>query len=126
MPTSGWHFIEREILTPELKEIWSAVRERTPKDVLVFTDQVDETINVLGGWNTYAYAGQRQLYLSSYFTDWSLVRDIQKVREVLSINKSVLDGDRSPTQAPTQRKYNSFYAVVSTVSPRASKMAARF
>jgi hypothetical protein len=118
---SGWHFVERERLTPELKEIWSAVRERTLKNALVFTDQVDETGNVLGGWNTYAYAGQRQLYLSSYYTDWGLIRDIQKVREVLSINKSVLDVDRSPNQVATQRKYNSFYAVVSTSRPAPPK-----
>ncbi len=72
---------------------------------------------VLGGWNTYAYAGQRQLYLSSYVTDLSLRKDVQKLREILSINKSVLDGNRSPDQVPTRRKYNSFYAVVSASHP---------
>jgi hypothetical protein len=110
---SGWHFVERETLTPELRDIWSAVRERTPKRALVFTDQVDESGNVLGGWNTYAYAGQRQLYLSSYITDFSLMTDLPKVREILAINRSVLDGNRSPDQVPTRRKYSSFYAVVS-------------
>jgi len=53
---SGWHFVERERLTPELKEVWSAVREQTPKDALIFTDEVDETENTLGGWNTYQNA----------------------------------------------------------------------
>jgi hypothetical protein len=110
---SGWHFVERESLTPELKEVWSAVRERTPKDALIFTDQVDETENTLGGWNTYAYSGQRQIYLSSYVTNFSLRNDKQKLGEVLSINKSVLDGNRPPRDVPTQRKYNSFYAVMS-------------
>ena len=90
---SGFHFVERERLTPELKEIWSAVREQTPKDALIFTDEVDETENTLGGWNTYAYSGQRQLYLSSYVTTFSLRYDRQKLREVLSINESVLDGE---------------------------------
>jgi hypothetical protein len=118
---SGWHFIEREKLTPELKEIWSAVRERTPKDALIFTDQVDETGNVLGGWNTYAYTGQRQLYLSSYVTNFSLVNDLKKVREILSTNKSVLDGNQSPREVPTQHKYNSFYAVVSASHPAPAK-----
>lgn len=111
---SGWHFVERERMTPELKEVWSAVRERTPKDTLIFTDQVDETENTLGGWNTYAYSGQRQIYLSSYVTNLSLRNDKPKLREILSINKSVLDGIRSPGSVPTQRKYNSHYAVVST------------
>jgi hypothetical protein len=110
---SGFHFVERERLTPELKEVWSAVREQTPKDALIFTDEVDESENTLGGWNTYAYSGQRQLYLSSYVTTFSLRYDRQKLREVLSINKSVLDGDRSPSDVPTRRTHNSFYAVVS-------------
>ena len=110
---SGWHFVERERLTPELREIWSAVRERTPKDALIFTDQVDETENILGGWNTYALSGQRQVFLSSYVTNLSLRHDKQKLREILSINKSVLDGSRSAGQAPTPREYGSFYAVVS-------------
>jgi hypothetical protein len=108
---SGWSHGER--LTPALREIWSVVRERTPRDALIFTDEVDEAINVLGGWNTYAYSGQRQLYLSSYFTNFSLRNDMQKVREILAINKSVLDGNRSPNSVPTQSRYSSFYAVVS-------------
>lgn len=118
---SGRHFVERERLTPELKEVWSAVRERTPRDTLIFTDQVDETGNLLGGWNTYAYAGQRQLYLSSHVTDFSLTTDIQKAREILSINKSVLDDDRPPVQVRTNHKYNSFYAVVSASHPAPPK-----
>ena len=95
-----------------MKEIWSAVRERTPKDALVFTDQVDKTENILGGWNTYAYTGQRQIYLSSYFTNFELRHDRQKLAEVLAINKTVLDGSRYPQSVPTQRNYSSFYAVV--------------
>ena len=110
---SGWHFVERERLTPELKEVWSAVRKQTPKDALIFTDEVDETENTLGGWNTYAYSGQRQIYLSSYVTNFGLRNDKKKLREVLSVNKSVLDGDRSPSDVATRRKYSSFYAVVS-------------
>src|SRR5260370_10869367 len=83
---SGWHLTQSVPLTPELREIWSAVRERTPKDALVFTDQVDKTENILGGWNTYAYTGQRQIYLSSYFTNFELRHDRQKLAEVLAIN----------------------------------------
>jgi hypothetical protein len=111
---SGWHFFQREKLTPELKEIWSVVRERTPKDTLVFTDQVDETEHLLGGWNSYAYSGQRQVYLSSYVSSLSLRNDKEKLREILSINRSVLDGSELPAKVPTQRRYNSFHAVVST------------
>jgi hypothetical protein len=109
---SGWHLNQRAPLTPALKEIWATVRERTPKDALVFTDQVDETEDILGGWNTYAYAGQRQVYLSSYYTNFELRHDRQKLDEVLAINKAVLEGSRYPQNVPTQRNYSSFYAVV--------------
>lgn len=110
---SGWHLVEREPLTPALKEIWSAVRDRTPKDALIFTDQVDETEGVLGGWNTYAYMGQRQIYLSSFVTNAELRHDRQKLDQILTINKAVLEGSRSPQRVPTRRDYHSFYAVVS-------------
>jgi hypothetical protein len=110
---SGWHLTQRAPLTPALKEIWSTVRERAPEDALVFTDQVDETQDLLGGWNTYAYAGQRQIYLSSYYTNFELRHDSRKLDAVLTINKAVLEGRRSPQNVPTQRNYGSFYAVVS-------------
>jgi hypothetical protein len=44
-------------------DVWSAVRRLTAHDALIFTDHVDETINIIGGWNTYAWRGQRQIYL---------------------------------------------------------------
>jgi hypothetical protein len=109
----GWHLILRDQLTPELKEIWSAVREHTSKDALIFTDQVDETENILGGWNTYAFSGQRQIYLSSFVTDAELRHDKRKLDQLLAINKAVLDGSRSPQSVPTRRNFRSFYAVVS-------------
>ena len=89
------------------------MREGNPYDALIFTDQVDETEDVLGGWNTYAFSGQRQLYLSSYVTNAELRRDKQKRDQVLTINKAVLDGGRSPQSVPKSRNYRSFYAVVS-------------
>jgi hypothetical protein len=109
---SGWQFTQAEPLTPALKEIWSAVRERTPKDALIFTDQVDETEHVLGGWNTFAYSGQRQIYLSSYYTNFELRRDHRKLEQILATNKAVLDGSLAPQRVPVPRTYGSFYAVV--------------
>ncbi|MBR0713079.1 hypothetical protein [Bradyrhizobium liaoningense] len=109
---SGWYLTQAEPLTPALKEIWSAVRERTPRDVLIFTDQVDETEHVLGGWNTFAYSGQRQIYLSSHYTNLELRRDHRKLEQVLATNKAVLDGSLAPQRVPVPRTYGSFYAVV--------------
>jgi hypothetical protein len=110
---SGWHFTQSQPLTPALKEIWSAVRERTPKDALIFTDQVDDTEYILGGWNTYAYSGQRQIYLSSYYTNLELRSDKQKLQQILATNKAVLEGIRPPQSVRVRRSYSSFYAVVS-------------
>ena len=109
---SGWHPGLVPTLTPALKEVWSTVRARTPDDALIFTDQVDETQDLLGGWNTYAVAGQRQIYLSSHVTDATLRYFKDKIAEVLAINGAVLDGSRSPQTVPTKRSYGSYYAVV--------------
>jgi hypothetical protein len=100
-------------LTPELRDIWTAVRRLTPHDSLIFTDEVDETINVLGGWNTYAYRGQRQIYLSSYYTNLGLRADHDLLDQILALNKEVLNGTVSPTKIPTRSHYDSAFAVVS-------------
>src|SRR5271154_2124151 len=99
-------------LTPEVKDIWSAVRHLTPPDALIFTDQVDETINPLGGWNTYAFSGQRQIFLSSYYTAFELRSDEARLRQLLSINDSVLRGTKSPAEVPTRSHYDSMFAVI--------------
>jgi hypothetical protein len=109
---SGGHILGQE-LTPELKDIWSAVRRLTPSNALIFTDQVDESINVLGGWNTYAFSGQRQIFLSSYYTVFDLRNDKTKLRQVLAINDSVLRGATSPTEVATRSHYDSVFAIIS-------------
>jgi hypothetical protein len=109
---SGWNHLGPQ-LTPELADIWSAVRRLTPQDALIFTDQVDETINVLGGWNTYAFRAQRQIYLSSYYTVFELRTDQAKLREVLAINGAVLNGTRRPDEVPTRSRYENVFAVIS-------------
>jgi hypothetical protein len=110
---SGWNLVGPQ-LTPQLADIWSAVRRLTPRDALIFTDQVDETTNILGGWNTYAFRGQRQIYLSSYYTVFELRNDAARLREALTINESVLNGTKSPAEIPTKHHYENAFAVVST------------
>jgi hypothetical protein len=112
---SGWS--SESPLTPELKDIWSAVRRLTPTDALIFTDQVDETMDLIGGWNTYARSGQRQIYLSSYYTALDLRNDKARLRQILSINDQVLRGTKSPAEVPTRSRYGSFFAVVSKSRP---------
>lgn len=108
---SGWDSAGPP-LTPELKDIWAAVRRLTPTDALIFTDQVDETIYILGGWNTYTYSGQRQIYLSSYYTSLELRVDRAKLRAALAANESVLKGG-NPDDVPTKRRYQQAFAVIS-------------
>jgi hypothetical protein len=109
---SGSHFNKPE-LTPELRDVWSAVAQLTPPDALIFTDQVDETINVLGGWNSYAFRGQRQIYISSYYTAFELRNDPTKLRQVLSMNDAVLSGTIKPVDVPTKAPHEHAFAVVS-------------
>jgi hypothetical protein len=53
---SGWRQGAPE-LTPQVRQIWLAVKERTPPDALIFTDQTGVEPTLLGGWNTYAFIG---------------------------------------------------------------------
>jgi hypothetical protein len=101
------------VLSPELRDVWLAVHRHTSSDALIFTDQVDETTNVLGGWNTFALIGQRQVYLSSYYTSIELRPDKAKLREILSINESVLQGIKSPAEVPTRYHHDNAFAVIS-------------
>ena len=107
---SGW-----PLLKPELRDIWSKVRELTPPNSLIFTDQVDESTSLVGGWNTYAFSGQRQLYLSSYYTAIELRTNPARLHEELAINEAVLNGTRKPADVRTQRGYDSMFAVVSVL-----------
>jgi hypothetical protein len=116
---SGW-----PLLKPELREIWTKVRELTPSDALIFTDQIDESISLVGGWNTYAFSSQRQLYLSSYYTTFELRTNPARLREELAINEAVLNG-RKPADVQTRRRYDGMFAVVSalrTVPPGWTKI----
>jgi hypothetical protein len=111
--SSGWdRFYSR--LTPQLRDVWSMVRQITPEDALIFTDQVNERQDLLGGWNTYAFSGQRQLFLSSYSTNFRLRADQKALREILVTNENVLNGAESPETVPTRSRYKNFFAVVST------------
>lgn len=123
---SGWSRFQHEPLTPQLKEIWTAVRTLTPRDALIFTDQVDDTTNIVGGWNTYAFSGQRQVFISSYYTAFELRSNASRRDAVFAVNDAVLSGARSPKDVEIQHKHTSFYAVVSakrSVPPRWSKIA---
>ncbi len=101
-------------LTPQVRDIWRAVRERVPADALVFTDQTGPARGFLQGWNTFVQYGQRQVFLASWFQSPALQADPAARDARLKTNQDVLSGVLDPALVATRRTYGAFYAVVST------------
>ncbi|MBX9778456.1 MAG: hypothetical protein K2Y71_29125 [Xanthobacteraceae bacterium] len=103
--------------TPDLRDIWQRVRELTPRDALVFTDQTGREPGLLGGWNTYAFNGERQVYLSSWYQSRELRNNPELRDKRLGINDLVLSGGMAPIELPTHQRYGSYFAVVNANRP---------
>jgi hypothetical protein len=115
----GWDRGELE-LTPDTRDIWRVVREHTPPDSLVFIDQTRDMSSLVGGYSSYARAGQRQVYLADYFLVSDLRNDSSKRRDALNVNESVLRGAVRPSDLATRRPYGSFFAVLPISRPAPS------
>jgi hypothetical protein len=114
-------------LTPQVRDIWQAVRERVPANALVFTDQTGRDPGLLEGWNTYVLNGQRQVFISSWAYSWQLAANPTEREARLQMNDKVLSGQLDPTHVRTSRQYGLFFAVVSAgrkLSPRWHKIYA--
>jgi hypothetical protein len=109
---SGWP--GSAALTPQVRDIWLAVRERVPSDALIFTDQTGRDGGFTTGWNTYVLNGQRQVYIASTVQSRQLQGNPAAREARLQINDDVLAGQLEPAQVKTSRQYGSFFAVVST------------
>ena len=102
-----------EAFSPQLRDIWAAVREQVPKDALVFTDQSGKLPTLLAGWNTFALHGQRQVFHANWYQSLKL-RNAPAERDArLADNDDVLSGRRAPSDVPLSRAYSGYYAVVS-------------
>jgi hypothetical protein len=108
--SSGWGPV---VLTPAVREVWLAARDRTPADALIFTDQTGLEPTLLEGWNTYAIIGGRQIFASSIYTNPETRLNRVRAMEVLAENDAVLEGRLPPGQLKLPGKYSAFYAVVS-------------
>ena len=102
-----------EVLSPQVRDIWAAVREQTPREALVFTDQNGKVPTLLAGWNTFAFHGQRQVFHANWYQSGKL-RNAPAERDArLAENDDVLSGRRAPSDVPVSRAYSGYYAVVS-------------
>jgi hypothetical protein len=109
---SGWRQGVPE-LTPQVRQIWLAVKERTPPDALIFTDQTGIEATLLGGWNTYAFIGARQIFVSNLYMNSATRLNRQRALDVLRQNDAVLHGKLPPAQLPLRGRYSDYFAVVS-------------
>jgi hypothetical protein len=112
--TSGW---ESGVLTPQVRQIWLAVKARTPPDALIFTDQTGIEPSLLGSWNTYAFIGARQIFVSNLYINGVTRNNRELALDVLRENDAVLNGKTSPAQLELRGRYSSYFAVVSRARP---------
>lgn len=104
-------------LTPSVLDIWRAVRHQTPQDALIFTDETNDRPELRGGWNTYAFHGGRQVYVSQYMQTFAARHDRAILQAALATNAAVLSGETKPQDVPVKRAYSSYYIVMSKQQP---------
>ena len=102
----------KDPLTPEIRALWRAVPEVVPPDALVFTDQTGPGWGLLEGWNTYAFHGRRQLFISTWMQSGELQADSSARAAKLRWNERVLDGSLDPARVPLHATYSGYFAVV--------------
>jgi hypothetical protein len=110
IPDSRW---QPGVLTPQVRQIWLAVKERTPPDALIFTDQTGIEATLLGSWNTYAFIGERQIFVSNLYMNSATRLNRELSLAVLRENDAVLNGKLPPSQLKLRGQYSSYFAVVS-------------
>lgn len=107
---------KRQIISQNLYDLWKNVRQITPPDALIFTDQVDNTESRLLGWNDLSLISERQFYFSSWQT--SVLRGDPTGRSHrLLTNTKVLSGELSPGQLTYHRPYSAYFAAVRSSYP---------
>jgi hypothetical protein len=102
------YYVER--FSPQVRDIWQAVRERTPSNALIFT-QTGPDISRLSGWNDYSLSAQRQFYISTWGAGPFRI-DSAAREERLAANEAVLSGKLLPSSLPLQNSYSDYYAVM--------------
>jgi hypothetical protein len=107
---------DRLIFTPEMRDIWLAVRRDTPPGALIFTDQTDANESRTGGWNDYALTARRQFFFVSWDEDRIRWDPAARAR-MLQQNERVLEGALRPGALPLSRHYDGYFAVILKTRP---------
>jgi hypothetical protein len=105
------------VLTPEMRDIWLAVRDRTPSDSLIFTDQTDDTEKRLGGWNDYALISRRQFFIVTWMLYSPFRYSPDRRARALRQNSDVLLGKLRPSELQLTGTYGTYFAVISADRP---------
>jgi len=98
-------------VSPKLYDLWVKVRDLTPADALIFTDQTGDNPTRLEGWNDLSTTAERQFYISSWAV--SPLRANRAAREErLSLNVAVLAGSKRPGDVGLKSQYSDYFAAV--------------
>lgn len=102
---------------PNARDIWTTVRNRTPRGALLFTDQTGrgpgDPLDLNASWNSYATTAQRQIFIAGWYQSPELRQFSGRLKSRLDLNAKILDGRMRPQDVIYRRgPYTDFYAVV--------------
>jgi hypothetical protein len=110
---------ERAIVSADLYDLWVNVRNLTPPDALIFTDQTGDTPSRLVGWNDLSLSSERQFYISSWLSS-PFRHNVAARTEQLTRNTAILTGEMRPDQLQLHRRYSAYYLAMRADRPAPS------
>ncbi len=111
-----YYGVNRQTVSPKLYDLWANVRDLTPHDALIFTDQTGTNPTRLEGWNDFSLIAERQFYISTWQAS-PLRGNPAALQDRLGSNLAVLKGSLRPEQLSLRRHYGSYFAAVSATFP---------
>jgi len=100
-----------QLVSSKLYDLWVNVRQLTPADALIFTDQTSDEPTRLGGWNDFSLIAERQFYISTWQAS-RLRGDSTALHEQLDTNQAVISGKLPPEQLRLRRSYSGYFAAI--------------
>lgn len=115
----GANGLREQTLSPAHYDIWREVRDRVPRDGIVFTSETGPLINGDQGWNYYPGVSGRQVYLAGWSSSPLLVNPDERERR-LRLNDEVVTGRRDPRSVAPGR--SSYFVVARTGTGRPGRV----